>query len=379
MDHMPITVNAKDLESFKQNSPPAIILDTYKEQLGELFLIRNPRFRFDKNYQRPLDEFLATYAKGRPLETTGTWFYFPWNNKLIHFLPEEEYLELRTARNKNLILPEEQKKYYNSAVGVAGLSVGSHAALTITMTGGAKNIKLADPDTVSVSNLNRLRYGAGEIGQNKAELAARLIMEINPYANVKIYPNGINANNLEDFVNGSGNFPKLDILLEGVDNLEMKILLRQEAKKNRVPLIMATDNADGIIVDVERYDLDSNMPLFNGALGDFTLEDFKTFPPAQLPKLATKVAGPGFVATRMLASVFEVGKTLYSWPQLGTAATFTGVVAAYLTRLIVNGKKIKSGKYNLSLDAIFDPDFSDPKTSKIDAEKKDKLLKNLGL
>jgi hypothetical protein len=313
------------------------------------------------------------------LETTGTWFYFPWNNKLIHFLPEEEYLELRTARNKNLILPEEQKKYYNSAVGVAGLSVGSHAALTITMTGGAKNIKLADPDTVSVSNLNRLRYGAGEIGQNKAELAARLIMEINPYANVKIYPNGINANNLEDFVNGSGNFPKLDILLEGVDNLEMKILLRQEAKKNRVPLIMATDNADGIIVDVERYDLDSNMPLFNGALGDFTLEDFKTFPPAQLPKLATKVAGPGFVATRMLASVFEVGKTLYSWPQLGTAATFTGVVAAYLTRLIVNGKKIKSGKYNLSLDAIFDPDFSDPKTSKIDAEKKDKLLKNLGL
>jgi hypothetical protein len=224
-----------------------------------------------------------------------------------------------------------------------------------------------------------LRYGADKIGQNKAELVARLIMETNPYANIKVYQNGINQDNIGDFVKGSGNFPKLDILLEGVDNLEMKILLRQEAKAAHVPLIMATDNADGIIVDVERYDLDPEMALFNGTLGGVIPEDFKNFPPHELPKLATKVAGPQYVATRMLASVFEVGKTLYSWPQLGTAATFTGVVAAYLTRLIVNGKKIKSGKYNLSLDEIFDPDFSHPKIAKNIAAEKDKLLKNLGL
>jgi hypothetical protein len=375
MDYKPKSVNSKELENFKQESPNAEILDTYKGQLQELFFIRNPRFRFDKNYQQPLAEFFAGYSKSRSLELAGTWFYFPWSNKLIHFLPEQEYLELRTARNKNLITDEEQKNYYNSTVGVAGLSVGSHAALTIAMTGGAKNIKLADPDVVSVSNLNRLRYGADKINQNKAELVARLIMEINPYANIKIYSDGIDANNIQDFVTGSAGFPKLDILLEGVDNLEMKILLRQEAKAGRIPLIMATDNADGIIMDVERYDLDPNMQLFNGALGDFTLEDFKNFPPSELPKLATKVAGPQYVAARMLASVFEVGKTLYSWPQLGTAATFTGVAAAYLTRLIVNGKKIKSGKYNLSLDAIFDPEYSKQQQ---ETEGK-KYLKKIGL
>ena len=46
---------------------------------------------------------------------------------------------------------------------------------------------------------------------------------------------------------------------------------------------------------------------------------------------------------------------------------------------ILNGKKIKSGKYNLSLDSMFDPDFSEPETAKKIEAERNKFLTNLGL
>jgi hypothetical protein len=162
------------------------------------------------------------------------------------------------------------------------------------------------------------------------------------------------------------------VLAEGVDNLMAKINLRRLCKVSAIPVLMATDNGDNVIVDVERYDVDPGLEIFNGALGDFG--QFESFKPEDLPKLATKVAGPELIVPRMLASLLEVGRTLYSWPQLGSAATFTGVATAYLIRSIATGKPVKSGKYDLNLDNIFLPH---EKTS-TDAERT-KHLNSMGL
>jgi hypothetical protein len=143
--------------------------------------------------------------------------------------------------------------------------------------------------------------------------------------------------------------------------LETKIFLREEARKRGIPVIMATDNGDGVIVDIERYDKDKDLMLFNGLIGDISLQDFKTFPPSELPKLATKIAGVDMVVPRMLGSLAEVGKTLYSWPQLGDAATLCGVVVAYIVKQIVLNLPLKSGKIDVSLDKIFDPTIDDKK------------------
>lgn len=345
-------IEAAGLEKFKAEKNPAVV-DDYGEQLKDLFLIRNPRFRFMPDYQTELQQFTDQFLAGQLAEQSGSWFYFEWSNTLVHYLPEMDYLEARTARNKNLITAEEQQKFYQATIAVAGLSVGSHAALTIAMMGGAKNIKIADSDAVSVTNLNRLRYGAAVMGQKKAHLVAHIIAEMNPYANIYVYDDGVTEQNIADFLGGSEASPKLDILVEEIDNLAMKIVLRLEARKLKIPVIMATDNGDGVIADVERFDLNPEAQIFNGALGDITIEQFKNFNPAELPKLAAKVAGPELIVPRMLASLGEVGKTLYSWPQLGSAATFSGVAAAYLARRIATGADIKSGKYDLNLDKIF--------------------------
>lgn len=376
MNIQPIIFNPKEssLENFQKQYEVRDILDTYHEQLKELFLIRNPHFRFDKNYETQLQEFLKEYSRDTKMDEMGTWFYFPWMKTLVHYLSDELHQEIRTARNRNLIMKEEQNQFYNFTIGIAGLSVGSHVALTIAMMGGGRVMKLADPDAVSASNLNRIRYGYTKVGINKCELTAQQIYEINPYAELFMYTEGVTLENIDDFLIGSR---KIDVLIECLDNLEMKIRLRLKARELGIPVIMATDNGDGVIVDIERYDLNKDLDLFNGVLGRLTLEEFQKFSPRDLPKLATKIAGSKIVVPRMLSSLLEVGKSLYSWPQLGDAATLTGVVSAYIVKRLALKEPVKEGKIDISLDAILDPNYDSGDIMR-ETERK-KLLQSLGL
>ena len=361
------------IEDFMQRLEMREVLDYYGAMLKELFLVRNPQYRFNPNYETELAAFIKDHAGGKPLEEAGNWFYFPWNKLLAHYLPDAMHQELRTARNKNLITADEQAKFYNFNVGVAGLSVGSHAALTLAMMGGGRVVKLADPDEISGSNLNRIRFGFTRVGENKCDVVTQEITQMNPYSEIHSYPQGVTPDGLPEFFAGP---PKLGVMIELVDNLEMKIRIREEAKKQRIPVIMATDNGDNVIVDVERYDLDPQPKIFNGAAGDLTLEEFQKFPPQDLPRLASKIAGPGMVVPRMLGSVLEVGKTLYSWPQLGDAATLSGVAIAYLVRRLALGQKVASGRLEVNLDSIFDPDYSSPEAAgERDKQRKDFLAK----
>jgi hypothetical protein len=56
----------------------------------------------------------------------------------------------------------------------------------------------------------------------------------------------------------------------------------------------------------------------------------------------------------MLRSLLEVGKTIYSWPQLGNAATLCGAVAAYLAKeIILKNKEIKSCRVLINIEKFF--------------------------
>lgn len=373
MEQQPLKFNPRkeSFAAFQKKVRPHKIFDSYKEQLQELFFIRNPQFRFGGDASWPLKKFLN--ASGQNLKQSGNWFYFPWNGYLIHYLPENMHQELRTARNKNLISAEEQKKFYNFKVGIAGLSVGSHAAMTLAMMGGAKILKLSDLDIISGSNLNRIRGDFTEVGLNKCDLITQKIYQLNPYAKIYSFNQGVSLNNIHKFLAGP---PKLDVLVESIDNPEFKIRLRLEARKLGIPVIMATDNGDNIIFDIERFDLNRKTMLFNGVAGNLTLKEFQKIQPQELPKLATKLAGEKMVVPKMLESVLEVGHTLYSWPQLGDAASLAGVATAYVIKRLALKQKLKTGKMEVNLDSIFDPDYQ--KTSVARELSRRGVLKKLG-
>lgn len=356
MNIRPRQISYAEVLSLKAEQPQLRVYDTIDIQLKELFLIRNPRFKFEKNFEAELSDFEKEAYGEAGKNEYGNWFYFEDDGDIIHYLPEAEYVETRSARNKNLITAEEQTAFYNGKVAIAGLSVGSHIAKTIAMMTGCKEIKLADPDTIDLSNLNRIRSDATELGKNKAEVVAKFIYHLNPYAIVHLYTDGVTDTNIDDFLSD------IHILIEETDNLELKIKLRVAAKAKKLPVVMATDNGDGVIMDIERYDLHNDLMIFNGVAGELTVEQFKAFPPQDLPKLAATIAGTEFTVPRMHQSLLEVGKTIYSWPQLGSAATLSGVVVAHVIRKMLIGEKTREGKFEVNLDAILDPEYATEKS-----------------
>ncbi|MBI4136026.1 MAG: ThiF family adenylyltransferase [Candidatus Vogelbacteria bacterium] len=340
----PVAVVSGQLAEFVNGHSGIQVVDQTRANLEELFLLRHPQYRFDKNYQTPLADFLKIYD--RP--DFGQWFYFPWLNLLVRYLPEPLHLELRTGRNKNLITTAEQNRFYYSTVAILGLSVGSHAAAVIAMTGGSCRFKLADPDVLSGDNLNRIRAGFPDVGMKKVVIAARQILAINPYAEIELYPDGLTEENASEILNDS------DVVIEETDNPYWKLRVRELSRERGLAVLMGTDNGDGAIVDIERYDLNKDAPILNGLIGDLTAAGLKNMPPTDLPKIAAKIAGADLVVPRMLESVAEVGKTLYSWPQLGTAANLCGSLLAYLARRIVTGDRaLKSGRYTVGPETIF--------------------------
>lgn len=328
------------------------ISDDYEEQQRELFGVRNPSKVYAPGFEESFKEHFSSLSTNASLDWHGRWVYFPWRYLAAHILPEDEYLLVRTARNQNLITKEEQEKFYNAKIGIGGLSVGSSVAFAIALGGGGKRMKLADMDHLALSNTNRVLAGSDRLGMLKVEVAARTIYEVNPYAEIELHPEGLTSENIEDFCSD------LDIVIDELDNLAVKYLIREQAEKHRIAVVMAADNGDNAVVDVERYDLDPQPQFFHGRMGDVSYEMLKGLDKFGIGKMITKHVGPENVTERMQQSLTQMGKTIVSWPQLGGAALVNGAAVAYCVRKILNGQPLEANRALISLDEKLIPDYN---------------------
>src|SRR3989344_3528523 len=211
--------------------------DCMREALLELYYIDNPTVA---KSDAGAAERAEVYARSA---TVGAiWIYFPWRNTALRIPDENTYYRLRTSRNRDIISEDEQRAFRDAHVGIAGLSVGSAAVDTLVATGGPKRMRIADPDVIEITNLNRIRAVLPDVGQNKSTIAARRIWELDPFADIDVWPQGVSANSMTDFVRG------LDVVVDEMDNVAMKIALREVAREAKIPVVMATDNGDGAII-----------------------------------------------------------------------------------------------------------------------------------
>src|SRR3989344_5751763 len=120
-----IPVRIPNPKQFQKEHAVFKVVDCYKELLREVHQIRNPKTKFAPPSESEIISFITNHAQGKNLNESGEWFYFPWNQYLVHYLPDELHQELRTAMNRNIITADEQKKYYDAVIAVVGLSVGS--------------------------------------------------------------------------------------------------------------------------------------------------------------------------------------------------------------------------------------------------------------
>ncbi len=236
---------------------------------------------------------------------------------------------------------------YARRIGVLGLSVGNAAAVTFALEGIGGTFKVADFDLLSLSNMNRLRSGAPDIGLNKTVLAAREMYEIDPYLEIVRYPEGITAANMNDFLVEGG---LLDLLVEECDDLYLKIVIRERCRDLGIPVIM--DTSDRGLLDIERFDREPSRPIMHGLIGDVSAERLRGLPTKDKVPIFLDIVGGHRMSTRMAASLPEIDQSIGSWPQLASAVALGGAITADAGRRLLLGELTESGRWYVDVEGI---------------------------
>lgn len=349
--HRPVILRADDpadraaLEELLKREKRVTVHDQLDAQLRELVRTMHPAVKWQDD---ELSEAVRSYLGGRPTMDYGNWVYYPWSFNLVHLLGETEFARLRTDRNRNKITSEEQATLATKRVGVIGLSVGQSVSLALALERSFGELRLADFDSLDLSNLNRIRSGVHELGLNKAVVAARAIAEIDPYLVVKVFKEGITEGNLESFLTEGG---KLDVLVEECDDAAIKIKARLRAKALRIPVVM--DTSDRGMIDVERFDLEPQRPIMHGMLSKLDLGIIDA-PMTREQKTAYIMAmvNPAGLSERMKRSIPEIGRNLSTWPQLGGHVMLGGSVTAEVVRRIALDEMTWSGRWYVDLESL---------------------------
>lgn len=162
--------------------------------------------------------------------------------------PRERY-----ARQTMLpeIGPEGQRRLAASSVllvGVGGL--GSPAALYLTGAGVGR-LGLADPDTVSESNLQRqVLYTESQIGRPKPAAARERLAALSSSTRFDLHPEGLTAENARELV------ATYDLVVECCDNFATRYLLDEACAEVGRPWVYGSIGA-----------FHGQVSLFNGRTG----------------------------------------------------------------------------------------------------------------
>lgn len=316
------------------------VVDRLGLQIADLIRSRRVSEKIqDARMRSAVESFLGERGPGY-----GAWAHYPWARRVVRVLPEPDFVELRTDRNRHKITAAEQARLARKKVGVVGLSVGQAVAMTVALERGCGELRLADFDTVDLSNLNRLRCGLHELGLPKTWVAARQIAELDPYLRVVCFDRGYGEDDAGRFLDG------LDAVVDECDSLDMKLRLRAEARGRGIPVLMNT--SDRGMTDVERFDLEPDRPFFHGRLGDTAPESVAGLSTEEKVPVVLDIIGLETSSVRLRASMLEIEQSIKTWPQLASDVALGGAAVADALRRLLLGERVASGRYYLDPGGI---------------------------
>lgn len=216
----------------------------------------------------------------------GWYAYYGERNHLVRYAPPFWHELVSVASSSKLMADPEQKLTWQeirqvlrqTVVAVAGCSVGSSIAHTTILDLRPAALKVADKSVYKMENINRVRLSYQDIVKsqdarqslfdlalkNKARTFADQVYAIDPFVDVYTYEEGITEENIAQFFGGDGQEPAASIIIEEIDDPRIKLKLREEARRRRIPLLMMTDIGSCVQFDLLRYDRDANLPLTFG-------------------------------------------------------------------------------------------------------------------
>lgn len=207
-----------------------------------------------------------------PPENYGEWVFYAADGHLARFAPRRWHRLAMTVRNATLLSPHGQPHGWEAGrrvldeavIAVAGCSVGSNVLHSTALLLRPKHVKVADSKRYNLNNANRVRLTYRDLNRNKALVCAEQLASIDPFIGTSVFDNGIDADNVDRFVTQGEDEPLTTLVVEETDDPVTKLLLREAARRARVPLVMVTDIATTMTVDVRRFDLSPTLSLVPG-------------------------------------------------------------------------------------------------------------------
>lgn len=143
-------------------------------------------------------------------------------------------VDIWLERTELLIKEAGIEKLKKSSILIVGMGgVGSFAAEFIARS-GVGNLTIVDGDIIDITNINRqLPALHSTVGDDKVELMARRILDINPELNLTRINEFLNPERMEEVIQ-AGNF---DYILDCIDSVSPKLALIKAARKNKIKII----------------------------------------------------------------------------------------------------------------------------------------------
>ncbi|MFZ1985921.1 MAG: ThiF family adenylyltransferase [Desulfatitalea sp.] len=146
------------------------------------------------------------------------------------------YWEEAFGRNIGFITPGEQERLHRAAVALPGLGGVGGAHLVTLARAGIGRFHLADFDRFEPANVNRqLGARVGTFGRAKIDVMAEELRAINPYAELRAFPEGVTPENIDAFLED------VDVLVDSIDffSLELRRLLFDRARQKGIHVVTA--------------------------------------------------------------------------------------------------------------------------------------------
>lgn len=247
-------------------------------------------------------------------------------------LDPDEFYRILTARNTGIVSKADQLAVADARILVAGCGSIGGAAVEPLVRFGFRRLILADPGTFELKNLNRQNATVGDLGRNKALVAAERALAVNPHVEVTIVEEGVTLSSIDGLLEG------VNLVVDGVDvttatGLAAKALLHSRAQKARLPTFTGWDMSGTQYVRL--YDYRNGLRPFDG---EVTLEQMEQMP---MWKLLARLV-PAHRVPRDLIRLIHDGMSdlTFTFPQLVYAADQFGVLATGLAFRLVTGRHV---------------------------------------
>jgi len=125
-----------------------------------------------------------------------------------------------------------QKKLLKSKVVIIGCGALGCQSATLLARAGIGSIRIIDREIVEIENLHRqILFGEDDLGEPKAIVARDELRKVNSDVNIEAIVDDVNLTNVLEFIKD------VDVVVDGLDNMETRYLVNDACVKMDVPFI----------------------------------------------------------------------------------------------------------------------------------------------